>query len=51
MMNTPKYLIQNFTTEEIQNITLTLASSIRPELHVTANGIAKMLSLPLPYPN
>tara|TARA_B100002019_G_C21203486_1_gene565350 strand:+ start:134 stop:1042 length:909 start_codon:yes stop_codon:yes gene_type:complete len=48
-------IIQNckrsLTSEEIQNITLTLASSIRPELHGTANSIAKMLSLPLPYPN
>ena len=47
----PKNCARNLTNEEFQNVTLTLASSIRPELHGTANSIAKMLSLPLPYPN
>ncbi len=46
-----KDCIRPLTNNETQNITLKLISSIRPELHVTANGIAKMLSLPLPYPN
>jgi len=46
-----KECIRPLTNNETHNITLKLVTSIRPELHVTANGIAKMLSLPLPYPN